>query len=95
MLLIYREGRKKRLIYPGKQSSKKKNKKKKVLTELEKGSKDENEKSSQPEQHHDVPEEGEGERIVRKSTRTSVVIRQAERDAVRAALQATMKVSFQ
>ncbi|CAB4271713.1 unnamed protein product [Prunus armeniaca] len=81
---------KKRLIFPGKQSSKKK-KKKKVLTELEKESKVENEKSSQPEHHHDAPEEGEGERIVRKSSRTSVIIRQAERDAIRAALQATMK----
>ncbi|CAN6566790.1 unnamed protein product [Malus baccata var. baccata] len=79
---------KKRLIYPGKQSSKKK-KKKKVISELE--SKDGNEKSSHPEQHHDAPEEAEVERTVRKSTRTSVVVRQAERDAIRAALQATMK----
>ncbi|KAB2595061.1 SWR1 complex subunit 2-like [Pyrus ussuriensis x Pyrus communis] len=80
---------KKRLIYPGKQSSKKKMKKKKVISELE--SKDGNEKSSHPEQLQDAPEEAEAERTVRKSTRTSVVVRQAERDAIRAALQATMK----
>ncbi|KAJ0078599.1 hypothetical protein Patl1_24386 [Pistacia atlantica] len=39
-------------------------------------------------------EEGENdaeERTVRKSTRTAVIVRQAERDAIRAALQATMK----
>ncbi|CAN6564614.1 unnamed protein product [Malus baccata var. baccata] len=78
---------KKRLIYPGKQSSKKK--KKRVLSELK--SKDGSEKSSNPEQHQDAPEEAEVERTVRKSTRTSVVVRQAERDAIRAALQATMK----
>ncbi|XP_068330902.1 SWR1 complex subunit 2-like [Pyrus communis] len=78
---------KKRLIYPGKQSSKKK--KKRVLSELK--SKDGSEKSSHPEQHQDAPEEAEVERTVRKSTRTSVVVRQAERDAIRAALQATMK----
>ena len=37
---------------------------------------------------------GEEERIVRKSTRTAVINRQAERDAIRAALQATMRVCF-
>lgn len=37
--------------------------------------------------------EDAGERTVRKSTRTSVIVRQAERDAIRAALQATMKVN--
>lgn len=40
----------------------------------------------------DAPDDIEEERIVRKSTRTSVIVRQAERDAIRAALQATMKV---
>ena len=44
--------------------------------------------------HQDAPDDVEGERIVRKSTRTSVIVRQAERDAIRAALQATMKVSY-
>lgn len=43
-------------------------------------------------EHNDVPNDAEAEKIIRKSTRTSVIIRQAERDAIRAALQATMKV---
>jgi hypothetical protein len=56
-----------------------------------------NEKSTQQPatpDHQDAPDDVEGERIVRKSTRTSVIVRQAERDAIRAALQATMKVSY-
>nr|DAD48467.1 TPA_asm: hypothetical protein HUJ06_018404 [Nelumbo nucifera] len=94
-----REKRKKRLIFPGKPVTKKKNKKK-VLSNLEKADEDEkepkDEKSSQkqqpkfPEQQH-ISDDLEGERVVRKSTRTSVIVRQAERDAIRAALQATMK----
>lgn len=73
----------------------KKKKKKKVLSKLDSFPKDDNppEKSASP-QHRDAPEETEGERTVRKSTRTSVIVRQAERDAIRAALQATMKVRF-
>lgn len=72
-----------------------KRKKKKVLSKLGKDSLDEKapEKSTLSE-HHDAPDDDiEVERIVRKSTRTSVIVRQAERDAIRAALQATMKVS--
>ncbi|EEF42315.1 DNA binding protein, putative [Ricinus communis] len=86
-----RKQTKKRLIYPGKPSTKKK-KKKKVLSKLDRPSKDEKtaEESSAPE-HRDVSDDVEGERIVRKSTRTSVIVKQAERDAIRAALQATMK----
>lgn len=86
----YRTRTKKRLIFPGKPVAKKK-KKKKDLSKLEADPKDEKQtqKSITPE-HHDVHE---GERTVRKSTRTSVIVRQAERDAIRAALQATMKVS--
>ncbi|GLT34115.1 hypothetical protein SLA2020_086560 [Shorea laevis] len=82
---------KRRLIFPGKTLPKKK-KKKKVLSKLDSFPKDDKplEKSSSP-QHRDAPEETEGERTVRKSTRTSVIVRQAERDAIRAALQATMK----
>lgn len=84
---------KKKLIFPGKQVAKKKNKKK-VLSKLEKSS--EVEKSPEPikpplAESQDATDELEGERTVRKSTRTSVVVRQAERDAIRAALQATMK----
>ncbi|KAK5826184.1 Vacuolar sorting-associated protein 72 [Gossypium arboreum] len=82
---------KKRLIFPGKPSLKKK-KKKKVHSNLDGDSKNENltQKTSST-QHHDAPDDAEGERIIRKSTRTSVIVRQAERDAIRAALQATMK----
>lgn len=55
--------------------------------------KDENTpEQSTPSEHHDVPDDAEAEKIIRKSTRTAVIIRQAERDAIRAALQATMKV---
>lgn len=86
------------MIYPGKTLAKKKKKKKKVLSKLEENSKNEAEKAENQqsaEQQHDAPEDGgEGERIVRKSTRTAVINRQAERDAIRAALQATMRVSF-
>ncbi|XP_040947325.1 uncharacterized protein [Gossypium hirsutum] len=78
------------LIFPGKPSMKKK----KVLSNLDGDSNDENltQKTSCT-QHHDAPDDAEGERIIRKSTRTSVIVRQAERDAIRAALQATMKGS--
>lgn len=86
---------KKRLIFPGKTLPKKK-KKKKDLSKLDSSPKDEDDGDKSPEkpsspQHRDVPEETEGERTVRKSTRTSVIVRQAERDAIKAALQATMK----
>ncbi|XVE91018.1 hypothetical protein DITRI_Ditri20bG0122400 [Diplodiscus trichospermus] len=82
---------KKRLVFPGKPSVKKK-KKKKVLSKLDGASKDDKltQKPTSPQQH-DAPDDAEGERIIRKSTRTSVIVRQAERDAIRAALQATMK----
>ncbi|PON83739.1 Vps72/YL1 family [Trema orientale] len=87
---------KKRLIFPGKTLAKRKPKKKKVLSNLEEDHDDESdtEKTNEqpPEQHQDAPDDGaEGERIVRKSTRTAVINRQAERDAIRAALQATMR----
>ncbi|KAK9122834.1 hypothetical protein Sjap_012436 [Stephania japonica] len=88
-----RERKKRRLIFPGKPSVKKKSKKKE-LSKLQKDQTDEKPSHSQepstPEQHGG-PDDLEGERIVRKSTRTSVIVRQAERDAIRAALQATMK----
>lgn len=78
---------KKRLIFPGKTLAKKKTKKK-DLSKLEADPKDEKPASRE---HHDVHDDNEGERTIRKSTRTSVIVRQAERDAIRAALQATMK----
>ncbi|KAJ0079951.1 hypothetical protein Patl1_24312 [Pistacia atlantica] len=84
---------KKRLIFPGKTLAKKKKKKKeKVLSKLD-SSPEESKKTQQstPPENQDVPDDAEGERTIRKSTRTAVIVRQAERDAIRAALQATMK----
>lgn len=84
----------KKLIYPGKAPTKKKKKtkKEKVLSKSESASKDEKTPDhSTPSEQNDVPDDAEVEKIVRKSTRTSVIVRQAERDAIRAALQATMK----
>ncbi|XP_064987744.1 SWR1 complex subunit 2-like isoform X2 [Musa acuminata AAA Group] len=81
---------KKRLIFPGKPATKKKNKKK-VLLKLENTPEDEKlSKKSPPSENQDLPDDIEGERTVRKSTRTSVIVRQAERE-IRAALQASMK----
>ncbi|KAF5735417.1 Sequence-specific DNA binding transcription factors DNA binding DNA binding isoform 1 [Tripterygium wilfordii] len=87
-----RTEKKKRLIPPGRPSTKKK-KKKKVLSGLEKSSKDEKSspQSTDTPEHQDAPGSAEVERTIRKSTRTAVIVRQAERDAIRAALQATAK----
>lgn len=82
---------KKRLIFPGKTLAKSK-KKKKALHQLENAAEDERTpEQSTPSEHHDGPEDVEVERTIRKSTRTSVIVKQAERDAIRAALQATIK----
>ncbi|CAI9759856.1 unnamed protein product [Fraxinus pennsylvanica] len=82
---------KKQLIFPGKPSTKKK--KKKVLSKLETSPQDDKTlEQSTPSEHHDVHDDVEAERIIRKSTRTAVIVRQAERDAICAALQAMMKV---
>ncbi|KAL5568085.1 hypothetical protein UlMin_024660 [Ulmus minor] len=89
---------KKRLIFPGK-TLRKRNIKKKKVSKLEEESDDDDEDADEKtsekpkEKQHDAPpdEGGEGERTVRKSTRTAVINRQAEREAIRAALQATMK----
>ena len=91
-VFCFRERPKKRLIYPGKTSVKKK--KKKELSKIEKDLVDEKPSEvSTPSEPTHAPADAEEERIVRKSTRTSVIVRQAERDAIRAAVQATMKVS--
>ncbi|KAK2437798.1 hypothetical protein P8452_33640 [Trifolium repens] len=84
--------KKKRLVYPGKTLAKKK-KKKKTLSNLDnKSSKndddDDNNKNNTTEDQHD---DDAKEIMIRKSTRTSVIVRQAERDAIRAAIQATSK----
>ncbi|XP_058731217.1 SWR1 complex subunit 2 [Vicia villosa] len=87
-----RMNKKKRLIAPGKTLTKKK-KKKKILSNLENSIKigdegdDDNNKPSVSGEHHDDAKEI----MVRKSTRTSVIVRQAEREAIRAAIQATSK----
>lgn len=93
---LFRDRAKKKLIIPGKSASKKKSKMK-VLTTLEAEPKEEKSSSTRqsdlPEQQ-DGPDDTEVEKTVRKSTRTAVMVRQAERDAIKAALQATMRVNF-
>ncbi|KAL8241523.1 hypothetical protein R6Q59_014877 [Mikania micrantha] len=81
-----------RLAFPGKQLPKKK--KHKVVSEPDSSNEEETnpeQSKSTPQEDNDVPDDMEVEKITRKSTRTSVIVRQAERDAIRAALQATMK----
>lgn len=73
----------------------KKKKNKKVISKLEKILKDDKPldiKESNVAEHQGNTDDLEGERTVRKSTRTLVIVRQAERDAIKAALQASMKV---
>ncbi|PIN09264.1 DNA-binding protein YL1 [Handroanthus impetiginosus] len=83
---------KKKLIFPGKAPAKKTKKKNKVISKSESAPKDDKTtEQSTPSEHHVVPDDTEAEKIVRKSTRTAVIIRQAERDAIRAALEATTK----
>uniref|UniRef100_A0A1J3H5W9 SWR1 complex subunit 2 n=1 Tax=Noccaea caerulescens TaxID=107243 RepID=A0A1J3H5W9_NOCCA len=81
---------KKRLIYPGKSAPKKKKKKKLVAPEDEKPVEEELGDKEQDDKGQNE-EDMEGEKVIRKSTRTSVIVRQAERDALRAAIQATTK----
>ncbi|KAJ0078531.1 hypothetical protein Patl1_24307 [Pistacia atlantica] len=51
-----------------------------------------NKRTAYNERGWNVPDDAEGERTVRKSPRTAVIVRQAERDAKRAAMQAKMMV---
>ncbi|CAH2059015.1 unnamed protein product [Thlaspi arvense] len=88
---------KKRLIYPGKTNTKKK-KKKKLVSNIEDTRGDEkpgealgDKEQDEKEENEALGEEMESEKVIRKSTRTSVIVRQAERDALRAAIQATTK----
>nr|XP_043632420.1 SWR1 complex subunit 2 [Erigeron canadensis]XP_043632421.1 SWR1 complex subunit 2 [Erigeron canadensis]XP_043632422.1 SWR1 complex subunit 2 [Erigeron canadensis]XP_043632423.1 SWR1 complex subunit 2 [Erigeron canadensis]XP_043632424.1 SWR1 complex subunit 2 [Erigeron canadensis] len=83
---------KQRMSFPGKELPKKK--KMKVLSEPDSSNGDDTnpeQSKSTPQEDHDVNDDTEVEKTTRKSTRTAVVVRQAERDANRAALQATMK----
>ncbi|CAM8985164.1 hypothetical protein QQ045_006434 [Rhodiola kirilowii] len=82
---------KKRLLPPGKTAPKKK-KKTKDLSQLGTAPKEENiDDDGIVQEQYGSPEGVKEERTVRKSTRTAVVVRQAERDAIQAAIQATVK----
>ncbi|TVU43860.1 hypothetical protein EJB05_10360 [Eragrostis curvula] len=81
---------KKRLVFPGKTLRKTNvKKKKKVTPKLEDDEKSTDKPS--PSRQADAPDEFETEKIIRKSTRTSVIVRQAEREAIRAEKEATAK----
>lgn len=83
---------KKRLMFPGKTLRKTNAKKKKVTPKLEDGTKaDKSSDKPGPSTQADAPDELETEKIIRKSTRTSVIVRQAEREAIRAEKEATVK----
>ncbi|XP_076885932.1 SWR1 complex subunit 2-like [Bidens hawaiensis] len=81
-----------KLAFPGKQLPTKK--KRKVESEPDSSNEEETnpeQSKSTPQEDNEMPDDTEVEKTTRKSTRTSVVVRQAERDAIRAVLQATMK----
>uniref|UniRef100_A0A2P2KJF2 Uncharacterized protein MANES_09G119000 n=1 Tax=Rhizophora mucronata TaxID=61149 RepID=A0A2P2KJF2_RHIMU len=82
---------KKRLIFPGKPLVNKKKKKESLLKSDGPSKNEKLPQESAASKHDDGPDDVEGERMVRKSTRTAVIVKQAERDAIRAALQATTK----
>uniref|UniRef100_A0A0D9X3E0 Vps72/YL1 C-terminal domain-containing protein n=1 Tax=Leersia perrieri TaxID=77586 RepID=A0A0D9X3E0_9ORYZ len=84
---------KKRLLFPGKTMKKiNAKKKKKVVAKPEDDSKtDKSPDQQRPSNQTDIPDELETEKTIRKSTRTSVIVRQAEREAIRAEKEATMK----
>ena len=74
---------KKRLTSPGKTSSKNSHKKR-AVSKIEESSKDEaSTDHSTPPEHHDTPDDTEVERTEKKSTRTSAVVREDERDVIR------------
>ncbi|CAD6246300.1 unnamed protein product [Miscanthus lutarioriparius] len=83
---------KKRLMFPGKTLRKTNVKKKKVTPKLEDDAKaDKSADKPSSSTQADVPDELEAEKTIRKSTRTSVIVRQAEREAIRAEKEATAK----
>ena len=75
-------------MFPGKTLRKTNAKKKKVIPKLEDDTKADKPSAST---QADVPDELETEKTIRKSTRTSVIVRQAEREAIRAEKEATVK----
>jgi vacuolar protein sorting-associated protein 72 len=71
----------------------KKKKAKKVVKLEDEGAIDETpDNNATTSKQSDVPDDWESEKAIRKSTRTSVVVRQAEREAIRAEKQATARV---
>ncbi|CAM0910656.1 unnamed protein product [Alopecurus aequalis] len=86
---------KKRLFFPGKtmkkMKAKKKKKMKKVIKVEDEGEIDETADKTTTSKQSDFPDDWESEKIIRKSTRTSVIVRQAEREAIRAEKQATAR----
>ncbi|KAL6857072.1 hypothetical protein ACP4OV_018454 [Aristida adscensionis] len=83
---------KKRLMFPGKTLRKTKAKKKKVTPKVEDdGEADKSADKPSSSKQADVPDELETEKTIRKSTRTAVMVRQAEREAIRAEKEATVK----
>ncbi|KAL6658687.1 hypothetical protein ACP70R_002727 [Stipagrostis hirtigluma subsp. patula] len=83
---------KKRLMFPGKTLRKTKGNKKKAIPKVEDDAEADKspDKPSTSKREH-VPDELETEKTIRKSTRTSVMVRQAEREAIRAEKEATAK----
>jgi hypothetical protein len=86
--------KKKRLVYPGKATLAKKKKKKKILSNLDDPPKiDDNDDGDDDKNNKNNNQDDDAkELMIRKSTRTSVIVRQAEREAIREALKATYKV---
>ncbi|KAM0907477.1 hypothetical protein ACQ4PT_016099 [Festuca glaucescens] len=86
---------KKRLFFPGKtmkkMKAKKKKKMKKIIKVEDEGAIDEAPDRATTSKQSNFPDDLEFEKTTRKSTRTSVVVRQAEREAIRAEKQATAR----
>lgn len=80
-------------MFPGKTLRKTNVKKKKATPKPEDGTKaDKSADKPSSSTQADIPDELEAEKAIRKSTRTSVIVRQAEREAIRAEKEATAKV---
>lgn len=88
-----RMNKKKRLVYPGKATLAKKKKKKKILSNLDDPPKiDDNDDGDDDKNNKNNNQDDDAKEVmIRKSTRTSVIVRQAEREAIREALKATYK----
>ena len=79
-------------MFPGKTLRKTNVKKKKVTPKLEYDAKaDKSADKPSSSTQADVPDELEAEKTIRKSTRTSVIVRQTEREAISAEKEATAR----